>query len=128
MEERRLQLGDRWLDVANRADITTETLRQIRTGAQPMRPLTKRAIESGLIWAAGSVDNILAGGEATPVDQGGTGDPDFDSLIAWLSRVASNPNRDAPLRTWARTQIEQLAAIRDADQAEGRARGEAEAG
>ncbi|MFI7073646.1 hypothetical protein [Micromonospora sediminicola] len=90
-----------------------------------MRPLTKRAIETGLLWAPGSVDNILDGGTATPADQNETGDPGFDRLIAWLTRVANNPNREPHIRAMARAQIEQAIALRDADQAEGRARGEA---
>lgn len=63
MEDRRVYLGVKWAEVAARGGISTETLRQIRSGASPMRPLTKRAVELGLAWTHGSVDRILNGDE-----------------------------------------------------------------
>lgn len=125
---RREELGLTQPEVQAAGGPSTAAMRIIEKGTQQSyRGSTLRALERALGWRNGSVDDILAGGNATLTHPGDTGDPDFDSLIAWLNRVANNPNRDAPLRTWARTQIEQLAAIRDADEAEGRARGESEA-
>lgn len=69
MNGRRKDLGLRWLDVAQRGGITTQTLRELRAGAREPRELTKAAIERALEWEPGSVDAILAGGEPTPVPQ-----------------------------------------------------------
>ncbi|MCA1570808.1 MAG: helix-turn-helix transcriptional regulator [Chloroflexi bacterium] len=63
MEERRVELGLRWVDVAEAAGITAETLRQVRSGHADIRPLTARAIEQGLRWKLGSIKAVLAGGE-----------------------------------------------------------------
>lgn len=65
MEERRLDLDMRWADVARLAKVTTETLRQARQGEGEIRPTTRRGIERALLWEAGSVKAILAGGEPT---------------------------------------------------------------
>lgn len=68
MEDRRVDLALRWADVAVRADVSTETLRQARQGPGAIRPLTKRGIERALGWEQGSVDRILAGGNPVPID------------------------------------------------------------
>lgn len=66
MDKQRSALGLRWNDVADRAQVTRETLRRIRAGSVEMRSLTKGAIETALEWESGSVDTILAGGYPTP--------------------------------------------------------------
>lgn len=63
MHERRLQLGLRWKDVASQADITEQTLRQIRNGANEMRDLTRQGVERALGWQSGSVQAVMEGGE-----------------------------------------------------------------
>lgn len=63
MEERALDLGLTWREVAARADISIETLRLLRTGGDGARPLTMRAVDSALEWTPGSVQKILGGGE-----------------------------------------------------------------
>lgn len=69
MDARRVFLGLRWADVADRAGLTTETLRQVRQGPGEIRPLTRRGIEEALEWELGSVTAILDGGEPTPLAQ-----------------------------------------------------------
>lgn len=123
---RREELGLTQPDVQAAGGPSTATMRNIeRATNTTYRGGILRSLERALQWRTGSVETVLAGGDPIPAGGGATDDPGFDALITWLNRVASNPNREAPLRAWARTQIEALVAIRDADRAEGRARGEA---
>lgn len=69
MDERRLSLRLNWSHVADRADVTTETLRQVRNGRYTLRPLTKTGIEQALRWERGSVDAILDGGQPEPLPE-----------------------------------------------------------
>jgi transcriptional regulator with XRE-family HTH domain len=62
MEERRLELGLSWKQVAGAADISEATLRAIRNGANEPSALTARGIERALGWAAGGVERVLNGG------------------------------------------------------------------
>ena len=63
MEDRALDLGLTWREVAKRADISIETLRLLRAGDDGARPLTMRAVDGALEWRPGSVQRILDGGE-----------------------------------------------------------------
>ncbi|WP_242890120.1 hypothetical protein [Actinomadura litoris] len=65
MDTRRAELRLRWKDVAARAGLTTEGLRNVRGGRGEIRSLTKRGIEEALGWTSGSIDSILGGGEPT---------------------------------------------------------------
>lgn len=76
MEERRLELGLRWKQVADAGDISYEVVRAVRNGSSEIRPLSKRGIEVGLRWAPGSVQRILDGGEPEPLS--GLTRPDMD--------------------------------------------------
>ena len=78
MNERRVDLGLRWADVAQVSEVSPETLRAIRRTDAPLRDLTKAGIEKGLRWERGSVDTILKGGDPVPDDS----DPDFPDLSA----------------------------------------------
>jgi hypothetical protein len=70
MDQRRRDLRLTWDQVAARADIHRETLRQIRSGSSgTIRPLSATGIEDALEWGRGSIDAILHGGsfaEASP--------------------------------------------------------------
>ena len=72
MNDRRLQLPKiggktvKWFQVAERAGITVTTLTALRKGQNVPTEDTKRGIEDALLWAPGSVDAILAGGDPTP--------------------------------------------------------------
>lgn len=84
MEQRRAELGRRWEDVARIAGLPRETINQVRFGQSNMRALTKRRVEQGLDWTAGSVDSVLDGGEPTPV----AGSSPVDAIVA---RINANP-------------------------------------
>lgn len=65
MNDRRSELRMKWSDVASAADITTQALRNARKG-DPMRNLTKAAVEQALQWEKGSIDAIQQGRRPTP--------------------------------------------------------------
>jgi hypothetical protein len=67
MAQRREERGLRWKDVAEIAGVTTETLRQIRGGGGTIRPLTRAGLEKAMVWANGSVQAVLDGGDPTPL-------------------------------------------------------------
>lgn len=62
MDERRGELGLTWEQVAERADLSTETLYRAASG-RSMRTTTKKGIERALYWRSGAVDAILSGGQ-----------------------------------------------------------------
>jgi hypothetical protein len=68
MDDRRLELGLRWRDVAKAGGVSYEALRDVRKGTGGIRRLTAHAIETGLQWEPGSVTCILDGGEPVPAD------------------------------------------------------------
>jgi transcriptional regulator with XRE-family HTH domain len=65
MDQRRRDLRLTWDQVASRAGIHRETLRQIRAGTGALRPLSATGIEDALEWDRGSIDTLLADGETT---------------------------------------------------------------
>ena len=71
MEARRLDLGLYWQDVVDAAvaagfRLSLKTLHTVRAGDAGIRPMTQRAIETGLQWEHGSIQRIEDGGD--PVD------------------------------------------------------------
>lgn len=62
MEDRRDELRLTWDQIASKGSTHAETLRQVRKNRREITKQTKRAIEIGLEWRTGSVDNILGGG------------------------------------------------------------------
>ncbi|MEV8395626.1 MULTISPECIES: hypothetical protein [Bacillati] len=87
MNARRLELGLAWKDVARVAGISYETLRGVRRGSTAGAALTLRRIERALQWAQGSIDAVMAGGEATPLgdavqaDQPAAPEPSVDPRV-----------------------------------------------
>jgi hypothetical protein len=74
MEERRLELGLRWQEVADAAAaagfrVSLKTLHSVRAGTSDIRPMTQRGIEAGLRWERGSVSRILDGGAPLPAGE-----------------------------------------------------------
>lgn len=63
MDQRRLELGLRWQDVADGGGVSLKALHSARTGNASIRPLTQRAIEDGLRWEHGSIQRVLDDGE-----------------------------------------------------------------
>lgn len=68
MNERRLELGMRWNNVASDADISVAALRAIRNGDYRAGELTARHIEDALRWQHGSIQAVLDGGEPIPLE------------------------------------------------------------
>jgi hypothetical protein len=66
MEERRLDLGLRWSDVAAESGMSVEGLRAMRRDGAVPRPLNQRGIERALRWERGSIGRILRGGDPAP--------------------------------------------------------------
>lgn len=105
MEERRLELRLYWSDVADRAGVTTEALRQVRQGQHGIKPMTKTGIEQGLRWERGSVDAVLEGGDPTPLPATGPIETVQPSVDPYMERLAALGLDDAD-----RTMIERMLA------------------
>lgn len=87
MDDRRSDLGLTWNEVADKAGVTREGLRRMRTGTGHIRSLTKRGIERALQWASGSVDQILAGGDPGIIrEASASATPTDDALERFLAR------------------------------------------
>ncbi|PWV51273.1 MULTISPECIES: helix-turn-helix domain-containing protein [Nocardiopsis] len=85
MSERRLALGLGWGELAARAGLSEQALRDIRSGRSAPRELTVHRLESALGWTHGSVRAALSGDEPTVADSEG---PDFvetgaDDGLSW---------------------------------------------
>ena len=90
MEQRRLELGLRWKQVAEAGGISYESIRAIRSGTADMRSLTRHGIETGLRWEAGSVERILAGGDPAPLaEPAPVIPPDSSGVYAEVDEVAA---------------------------------------
>jgi hypothetical protein len=95
MNDRRLELGLTWREVAERAGLSYEALRGIRTSGSGMRELTAVKIARALEWDPQAVLRILVGGEPQLAarDQGIPADApvctfETDVLSASVSEVA----------------------------------------
>lgn len=67
LDARRLELDMQWIDIQKRANLSRQTLYNIRkTGRGDSRYLAR--LERAVLWAPGSIDAINSGGEATPID------------------------------------------------------------
>jgi hypothetical protein len=82
MNGRRLTLGLQWKQVAQRAGVSEFHLRRIRQGEYDPRDLTRAELERALEWAAGSIDQVLAGGEPTPLEDRDPADMDWATVEA----------------------------------------------
>jgi hypothetical protein len=68
MDERRLNLGLDWQDVASLAGISTKTLYNARVPGGPLpAPRTRRKIEDVLRWQPGSMERVHGGGDPEPL-------------------------------------------------------------
>lgn len=120
---RRTELGLTQSQVQARGGPSVATVRNIERAIQDRyRDSALRSLERVLDWPSGAVDRILAGGE--PKEAAPTagfaypGDDQLAAAEALLRAIRDNPNRSAPLRAMAAAQLDQLAAIRAADEAE----------
>lgn len=69
MQDRRLELRMKWIDLAKTAGITYEALRSIRRGDYRPSELTTQALERALRWTTGSVEAVFNGKEPAPIDE-----------------------------------------------------------
>ncbi len=67
MDQRRLELGLRWQDVAEAGGVSLKALHSARTGNASIRPLTQQAIENGLRWEHGSIQCVMDDGDPIPL-------------------------------------------------------------
>jgi hypothetical protein len=68
MDVRRIELGLRWTEVARTMPMSVQNLARIRNGEITVTREAAAAIERALRWQAGSVRQVLAGGEPTPLE------------------------------------------------------------
>ena len=59
MDQRRLELGLTWRQVASRAGVSYEVIRGLRADATGVRPLTLRQLDGALEWIPGSAAHVL---------------------------------------------------------------------
>lgn len=69
MNQRRIELGLSWDQIADKAQVSTAFLREYRKGRKGARDLTKALLEDALKWRRGSLDAIAAGGQPEPADE-----------------------------------------------------------
>lgn len=69
LESRRLDLGLTWREVAERAGISYEALRALRTGPGGTSARTLRKVDAALQLEPGSIQRVLAGGDAVPAQE-----------------------------------------------------------
>ena len=99
MDERRLDLGLKWSELADRTGLSGQALRDIRRGRSVPRELTARHLEEALGWAPGSVRDVLGGARPTLAERPRTASPDElvrrvegDAVCYELTRViGGNP-------------------------------------
>lgn len=124
---RRKELGLSVSAAARQASINRATWSAIERGERETEEYIYGSVERALNWQPGSIDAILSGKNAEPATPTVPSVPrhdEFGAMAEWLRRIANNPNRAAPLRAWAASQLDQIARIHAEDQAEARARGE----
>lgn len=126
--ERRTALGLSISSAARVAGIHRNTWSAIERGERETESYIFGGVERAMLWEPGSTDKILNGGEPVPIDRQqqapSAPTPTYDSVEDELLAIANNPNRSGYLRAFARTQLDQLNAIRAASRAEAEARGE----
>lgn len=65
MDARRVDRRMRWVEVAERAQMSVQNLSLIRKGKINITDLAAANLEDALEWAPGSIAAVLAGGDAT---------------------------------------------------------------
>lgn len=115
-EARRLELGKKWKDVLAETGLSYQTLNIWRKGHK-VDPLTDRKISRALLWAPGSRDSVMAGGEPTLLDvpprrrqsarPERLDDPTADAIDAILSRFSPDQQSEIMRRVLQRYPEEQ---------------------
>lgn len=89
MDERRLSLGMRWRDVADRTGLSGQALRDIRRGRSVPRDLTARNLEEALGWGHGSIQSVLRGEEPEEAERDSRGGSTDEGLTWWIEGDAT---------------------------------------
>lgn len=93
LDNRRLELGLKWEEVATAANIKPPTLRAIRNGTNSPSPLTRRGLERALHWPAGTIDAVLEGAEAPSAMDAAEGILDENERLAAEIRALNHRDR-----------------------------------
>jgi transcriptional regulator with XRE-family HTH domain len=105
---RRKSLGQSINQAAVASGISRTTWTAVEAGTRDTEAYTYGRMERVLRWAAGSIDEILAGGQAT-VAQESTQEPDAvevaDPDLRRYATIYSDPNLDPDLRNLMRQQM-----------------------
>jgi len=64
VEDRRLELGIRKQEVAERAGVTASYLRRVLSGKNPLSPDLKAGLERALQWPRGHIDSLRPSGDS----------------------------------------------------------------
>jgi hypothetical protein len=115
MEERRVELGLRWRQIADEIGLSVETLRATRKGKADISPFTRRAIERGLKWPPDEVDRIIEGDEWPAPTDDEIAAMNYVELGTYAARLEVTEGKDVADR-WAAHAIEvRLARVKTAD-------------
>ena len=109
IDQRRLELGMKWDEVAAAAGIKPPTLRAIRNGTNSPSPLTMRGLDRALQWAPGSVEQILKGSDPLPADQ-----PPADPMGAAEAILDDMERRVADMKRLSRRDLAAIDALIEA--------------
>lgn len=105
MNARRIELGLRWEEVAERAGIRRSTLHNVRRG-KPTKINTDRAIEDVLQWERGSLEAIRHGGKPAPLHR----PPDTTQALMDVWALIKQHKGEQEADRWLRIAHEAIAA------------------
>jgi hypothetical protein len=90
LEARRIELGMEWVDVAEAAGRSAETIRSWRRGESRPRAVNKRKLERAMNWAAGSIDAVLAGDNPVPLESAQTSNTAVVTRLVGMVRAGAS--------------------------------------
>jgi hypothetical protein len=106
---------------ARAAQISRGTWIALESGTRETEDYNYAGIERALQWQPGSIDDILDGGDPTPIKSEQTPNTlrvEWEDKLAKVQAIADNPDRPQHMRDLARGMISQIEAILAADRAE----------
>ncbi|WP_139320529.1 hypothetical protein [Saccharomonospora sp. CUA-673] len=107
MDDRRGELGLTWDEVAERANVSPETLRRNADDPTRMRTTTRKGIERSLRWGAGSIEAILNG--RRPIDNQPESEPEPEQTRAdRIAELEATAERLEAMARDLRRQLEEL--------------------
>lgn len=91
MDRRRVALGLRWENIADKARISTTHLRKFRRGDAGISSVVEAALEDALQWENGSIAAIRRGSDPTPTAESSGRDPEKTLGQLLLERNLARP-------------------------------------